>query len=104
MSQKALGERVGVNKDQVGRWEKGTNIPGVDKFDAYARAVHAPIDRAMDLVRDKTATRIKGLRVAVELLMQEGLTEKEIARISAWQAAHGDQAIREALAPELDGE
>lgn len=103
MSQLEVAGKLQVSDNIIGAWELGKHVPGVDKFDAYCQLVRAPIDLALKLVRDKKATPIKGLNVAARYLKEEEkLPDAEIIRIDTWRSMYGDQAVLDAIAPELD--
>jgi transcriptional regulator with XRE-family HTH domain len=102
--QEEASVKAGLNKNQAGRWERGEKrAPRLDTLSAYAKTLSAPTTLIVSLYEDESATPIKGLRAAVKYLMdQEGLSEPEIKQLSAWRAIYGDQAVLEALRPELD--
>lgn len=97
-SQKRASEEIAIHRNQIGIWERGEQAPALDNFDAYAAALDAPVDLLMGLVRNKTATPLEGLRAAVRYLRDvRGLSDEDIARISAWRNTYGAQAVRDVL-------
>jgi transcriptional regulator with XRE-family HTH domain len=104
LGQEEASLRVGLNKNQAGRWERGEKRGVIlDNLAAYAESIGAPLPMIVTLYTDKTATPIKGLRAAAAyLLKNDVLSEEEIQRLNAWRSTFGDQAVREALGPELD--
>ena len=103
LSREEVAVVLKVNFETIGRWEGGKRIPNAAHFDAYATFVRAPVARALELLRDKTASRSKGLVEAVHLLLKtEGFSEEDIRKLNAWRTLYGDQAVLDAIAPDLD--
>lgn len=98
LNQEDAGNALGFHGNQIGVWERGTNTPRVDRLDAYAELVRAPIPLIMELVRKKTAAPIDGLRAAVRyLVQQEGLDDDDIAQLSVWRQLYGDKKVKDVL-------
>ena len=48
LSQEQLGERVGVSRQTVSKWEQGLTTPELDKLIALSRVFDVSIDRLVD--------------------------------------------------------
>lgn len=102
LGQEEASVRVGLNKNQAGRWELGKNVSRLDNLKMYADSLGAPVPLIIDLFFDKTATPIRGLIVAAKYLVDSGYPAEEIQRLNLWQSRYGDQAVSEAISQELD--
>lgn len=95
-----IGQAVGATPNTVGTWERGETPPDIISFDIYCEVVRAPIAIAMELVRDKTATPMRGMQLAAKYFYEnEDVPEDELTkRIKGWRAVFGSRAIRDILA------
>ena len=44
LSQEALGERLGVSRQSIYKWESDTSLPDIDKLVALSRLFHVSVD------------------------------------------------------------
>jgi transcriptional regulator with XRE-family HTH domain len=44
LSQRQLAERIGTSRENVGRWERGAAMPGLDRLGPLCDALDVPAD------------------------------------------------------------
>ena len=57
LSQEALGERLGVSRQSIYKWESDTSLPDIDKLVAMSRMFSVPVGWLLGVEEDRPPTR-----------------------------------------------
>lgn len=47
LTQKELGDKIGVSQGAIAQWENGTTIPTTDKLPTLAKVLHCTVDELL---------------------------------------------------------